>query len=382
MGGELCAAGPAVEEGPKLPAGRLNKTAARWKRTPCPSGRGGKWRRTGKVDRWRELGDARRAAVCERGRGGQHFAVAWAGRHGRDGPIVLRGLRDGGTAKGPDGTKGFRLLRTRQVGWAEILWVETSRLIGGVRQVPGSLWEEARWTLSTAQHRVETSRLIVGVRQVLGSLWEEARWTLSTAQHRVETSRLIGGVRQELGSLWEEARSWWRRNRSEALRVAMFALFVAFVQVVTGVGCIVACFLAVLFMLPCAFFALVFAAGCAHVWTLVRRTPSMAHIEAPAGTYGWRCSIGGCYATSCLLGDDEGDEEEEEEEEEEIETEDACAFGRRWCRHTGGLSRKRTRTAAAETGCRRRKASAQLQSKVWDPGRSLGAKCLAEYSLT
>ena len=183
--------------------------------------------------------------------------------------------------------------------------------------------------------------------------------------------------------MWEEARSWWRRNRSEALRVAMFALFVAFVQVVTGVGCIVACFLAVLFMLPCAFFALVFAAGCAHVWTLVRRTPSMAHIEAPAGTYGWRCSIGGCYATSCLLGDDEGDEEEEEEEEEEeIETEDACAFGRRWCRHTGGLSRKRTRTAAAETGCRRRKASAQLQSKVWDPGRSLGAKCLAEYSLT
>ena len=356
MGGELCAAGPAVEEGPKLPAGRLNKTAASWKRTPCPSGRGGKWRRTGKVDRWRELGDARRAAVCERGRGGQHFAVAWAGRHGRDGPIVLRGLRDGGTAKGPDGTKGFRLLRTRQVGWAEILCVETSRLIGGVRQVPGSLWEEARWTLSTAQHRVETSRL-------------------------------IGGVRQELGSLWEEARSWWRRNRSEALRVAMFALFVAFVQVVTGVGCIVACFLAVLFMLPCAFFALVFAAGCAHVWTLVRRTPSMAHIEAPAGTYGWRCSVGGCYTTGgevvpiCLLGDDEGGEEEEEEEEE-FETEDACAFGRRWCRHTSGLSRKRTRTAAAETGCRRRKASAQLQSKVWDPGRSLGAKCLAEYSLT
>ena len=213
--------------------------------------------------------------------------MAWAGRHGRDGPIVLRGLRDGGTAKGPDGTKGFRLLRTRQVGWAEILWVGTSRL--------------------------------------------------------------IGGVRQELGSLWEEARSWWRRNRSEALRVAMFALFVAFVQVVTGVGCIVACFLAVLFMLPCAFFALVFVAGCAHVWTLVRRTPSMAHIEAPAGTYGWRCSIGGCYATSCLLGDDEGDEEEEEEEEEEIETEDACAFGRRWCRHTSGLLRKRTRTAAAET---------------------------------
>ena len=84
MGGELCAAGPAVEEGPKLPAGRLNKTAASWKRTPCPSGRGGKWRRTGKVDRWRELGDARRAAVCERGRGGQHFVVAWAGRHGRD----------------------------------------------------------------------------------------------------------------------------------------------------------------------------------------------------------------------------------------------------------------------------------------------------------
>ena len=197
---------------------------------------------------------------------------------------------------------------------------------------------------------------------------------------------MIGRVRQELGSLWEEAKSWWRRNRSEALRVAMFALFAAFVQVVTGVGYIVACFLAVLLMLPCAFFALVFGAGCVHVWTLVWRTPSMAHIEAPAGTYGWRCSVGGCYTTGgevvpiCLLGDDEGGEEEEEEEE--FETEDACAFGRRWCRHTSGLSRKRTRTAAAETGCRRHKASAQLQSKVWDPGRSLGAKCLAEYSLT
>ena len=118
----------------------------------------------------------------------------------------------------------------------------------------------------------------------------------------------------------------------------------------------------------------------------------MAHIAPAAGTGGW-CLTGECYGQTgvsllekggvvpiCPLGDDEGGEEEKEEEE--FETEDACAFGRRWCRHTSGLSRKRTRTAAAETGCRRRKASAQLQSKVWDPGRSLGAKCLAEYSLT
>ena len=109
MGGELCAAGPAVEEGPKLPAGRLNKTAAKWTRTPCPSGRG-KWRRTGKVDRWGALGDARRAVVCEGARGGRHHVVAWAGRKA----IVLRGLRREGAAKGPDGSKGFALMRTSQ----------------------------------------------------------------------------------------------------------------------------------------------------------------------------------------------------------------------------------------------------------------------------
>ncbi len=40
------------------------------------------------------------------------------------------------------------------------------------------------------------------------------------------------------------------------------------------------------------------------------------------------------------------------------------------------------RTAAAETGCRRRKASAQLQSKVWDPGRFLRANVWLTYGVT
>ena len=67
---------------------------------------------------------------------------------------------------------------------------------------------------------------------------------------------------------------------------------------------------------------------------------------------------------------------------EEFETGDACASGRHWCRHISGLSRKRMRTAAAETGCRRRKASAQLQSKVWDPGRFLRANVWLTYGVT
>jgi hypothetical protein len=286
------------------------------------------------------------------------------------------GLRSEGAARGPDGTKGFALLRTRQrrVPVQERVCACALWMTNAGRGTRASVWRSAvAWT----GHCVSLwcGGDARGTKCFGG--WAETLWG--------EALPLVRGMWQEVGSLWEEARSLWRRKQSEALRVALLALFAVVVQIVTGVGYVAACFLAVLLMLPCAFLVLVFGAGCVHVWTLVRWTPSMAHIEAPAGTFDWRCLAGGCYGRTdvslmeeggmgpvCLLGG----------EEEEFEIEDACAFGRHWCRHTSGLSRKRTRTAAAETGCRRRKASAQLQSKVWDPGRSLGAKCLAVYSLT
>jgi hypothetical protein len=370
MGGELCADGPAVEEGPKLPAGRLTQTAAKWTRIPCPSGRGGKWRRTGKVDRWGALGDARRAAVC--GGGGQHHVVAWAGRKA----IVLRGLRIEGAARGPDGSKGFAFLRTRlrRVTTRERACAIWTTCANAGRETRASAW---KWTGRCKIGLWGLRNGGVAARGLDGSKgeWVETLWA--------EASRSIPGVWHETGSLWEEVWSLWRRKRSEAQRVATLALFAAFVQVVTGVGYIAACFLAVLLMLPCALCALVFGAGCVHVWTLVRRTPSMAHIAAAAGTGGW-CLTVGCYGQTdvslledggvvpiCPLGDGE-----------EFETGDACASGRHWCRHISGLSRKRMRTAAAETGCRRRKASAQLQSKVWDPGRFLRANVWLTYGVT
>ena len=179
-------------------------------------------------------------------------------------------------------------------------------------------------------------------------------------------------MRKEGGSMWEDLRSKWQRKRSEVLRVALLALFAAAVKIVTGVGPIAACFLAVMLMLPCAFVVLVFGAGCVHVWTLVRRAPSTAHIEAPVGACGWECLAGEHYGRTDVSLLEEGETGPNclmEGKEEEYETEDACNFGRHWCRHTSGLSWKRMRTAATETGCRRRKTSAKLQSKVWDPGR-------------
>ena len=133
------------------------------------------WRRTGKVDRWRKLGDARRAAVCEGGRGGRHFVVAWAGRHGRDGPVVLQDLWNGGVAKGPDGTRGFRLERTGRVGRVEAVLADASRLVEGMQ-------------------------------------------------------RGLGQLRRESRQLWRAARPWWRENQSRALHTAMLVLSAAVIQ--------------------------------------------------------------------------------------------------------------------------------------------------------
>ena len=41
---------------------------------------------------------------------------------------------------------------------------------------------------------------------------------------------------KEGGSMWEDLRSKWQRKRSEALRVALLALFAVAVKIVTGVG--------------------------------------------------------------------------------------------------------------------------------------------------
>ena len=316
MGRRLCAAGPTVEEGPKSPASRLTQTAAGGTRTPCPSGRGGTWRRTGKVDRWSELGDARRAAICEGGRGGRHFVVAWAGRRGRGGPVVLQGLRDGGVAKGPDGTKGFEMARTRRVRRVEAMMVDASRLVEGMQ-------------------------------------------------------RGLGQLRRELEQLWKAARLWWRENQGRVLHTAVFVLLVALVRVVTGVGCVAACFLAVLAAVPCAFLVLVLGAVCVHVWTLVRWAPTTTHVEVPAG---WVDCVYHAQIDASL-GEERGGESlcrEEEEDEVDEEEEARCVSADCWCRHTSSktLSRKRCGTASAETGCRRRTTSAKLQNKVWDPGRS------------
>ena len=223
MGGELCADGPAVEEGPKLPAGRLTKTAAKWTNPPCPSGRGGKWRRTGKVDRWGALGDARRAAVC--GGGGQHHVVAWAGRKA----IVLRGLRIEGAARGPDGSKGFAFLRTRlrRVTTRERACAIWTTCANAGRETRASAW---KWTGRCKIGLWGLRNGGVAARGLDGSKgeWVETLWA--------EASRSIPGVWHETGSLWEEVWSLWRRKRSEAQRVATLALFAAFVQVVTGVG--------------------------------------------------------------------------------------------------------------------------------------------------
>ena len=105
---------------------------------------------------------------------------------------------------------------------------------------------------------------------------------------------------KEGGSMWEDLRSKWQRKRSEVLRVALLALFVVAMKIVTGVGPIATCFLAVMLMLPCAFVVLVFGAGCVHVWTLVRWAPSTAHIEAPVGACGWECLAGEYYGRSYL----------------------------------------------------------------------------------
>ena len=384
MGGELCADGPAVEEGPKLPAGRLNKTAAKWTRTPCPSGRG-KWRRTGKVDRWGALGDARRAVVCEGARGGRHHVVAWAGRKA----IVLRGLRREGAAKGPDGSKGFALMRTSQRRVA----------------TQGRTW--ALWNTDAER----------GTR---ASVWRSAK-------------------------LWEGKVRLWGRNGLVALCAT---LFVKTLQIATGTGCIAACFSAVLMALPCAFAVLTFATGgeqlkkcaahgrmraqrfcrelrglcisapCRVTRALPRMGESCACAAGQVTVFlllfvplllgaaivhvrvmlwppekelttiwrGWQTEVAPClvrrhravgllWLSFCREGgEDEGEEEEEAR---------GCRRVDCWCRHTGAaLSRKRCGTASAETGCRRRKASAKLQSKVWDPGRSPGAKHLAKYGST
>ena len=86
------------------------------------------------------------------------LVVAWTGRHGRGGPVVLQDLRDGGVAKGPDGTRGFRLVRTERVGRVKAVLTDASRLVGGMRQE-----------------------------------FEQ--------------------VQQELGRLWEAAKSWWRESQ-------------------------------------------------------------------------------------------------------------------------------------------------------------------------
>ena len=274
------------------------------------------WRRTGKVDRWRTLGDARRAAVCEGGRGGRHFVVAWTGRHGRGGPVVLQDLRDGGVAKGPDGTRGFRLVRTGRVGRVKAVLADASRLVGGMRQE-----------------------------------FEQ--------------------VQQELGRLWEAARSWSRENHGRVLNVAIFALLVVVIRIATGVGCVAACFLAVVALMPCAFLVLVVGAVCVHVWTLVRWTTPTIRTAVPTG---WVDSA--CYVQiGASLWEERGGESLCREEEEEVvdeEEEARCVSADCWCRHTSSktLSRKRCGTASAETGCRRRTTSAKLQNKVWDPGRS------------
>ena len=248
--------------------------------------------------------------------------VAWAGRHGSDGPVVLD-PRDGGVAKGPDGTRGFRLARTR-LGRVEAVLIDASRLVEG-------------------------------------------------------TQRGLGQLRRELRQLWTATRPWWRENQGRALHTAVFVLLVALVRVATGVGCVAACFLAVLAVVPCALLALlalVLSAVCVHVWTLVRWTPTTAHIAMPAGWVDSRCYV----QIGASLWEERGgeslcrEEEEDEVDEEEEARCDACADC--WCRHTSSktLLRKRCGIASAETGCRRRITSAKLQNKVWDPGRSSGVK--------
>ena len=147
------------------------------------------------------------------------------------------------------------------------------------------------------------------------------------------TQRGLGQLRRELRQLWTATRPWWRENQGRALHTAVFVLLVALVRVATGVGCVAACFLAVLAVVPCALLALVLGAVCVHVWTLVRCTPTTAHIAMPAGWVDSRCYV----QIGASLWEERGgeslcrEEEEDEVDEEEEARCDACADC--WCRH-------------------------------------------------